>query len=222
MLLGGLVLAATVLAIWVGATAGSTIATIAAALVVPLLVVGFVAGFDRRTLRILMISVVVMGVLGFIIRTLTAGGAGFVGGTVPPAVPPAQGNPQAQTGLALGLLAVVLIASVLGVMLLAGLWLRRKGGEPVDEDEDRVIDRGGELDAPRRRMVRRFARRRPPRSMRSGPTSRCSRRSRAATRSRGPRARPRPSTRAACGKPATARSRSTSSRPTWASSGSRA
>ena len=83
MLLGGLVLAATALAIWVGATAGSTIATIAGALVVPLLVVGFVAGFDRRTLRILMISVVVMGALGFIIRTLTAGGAGFVGGTVP-------------------------------------------------------------------------------------------------------------------------------------------
>ena len=160
MLLGGLVLAATALAIWVGATAGSTIATIAAALVVPLLVVGFVAGFDRRTLRILMISVVVMGALGFIIRTLTAGGAGFVGGTVPPAIPPAQGNPQAQTGLALGLLAVVLIAALLGVMLLAGLWLRRRGGDPVDEDEDRVIDRGGELDAPRRRTVRRFARRR--------------------------------------------------------------
>ena len=37
-----------------------------------------------------------------------------------------------QSGFALGLLAVVLIASAVVVMLLAGLWLQRKGGGPVD------------------------------------------------------------------------------------------
>ncbi len=121
------------------------------------------------------------------------------------------------------LLAVVLIASVVVVMLLAGLWLRRKGGGPVDDDEDRVIDRGGELDAPPRRTVRRFAPSpaRPgrrgrglPRAARvaRGPRPRRARRGRDPDRARAPPPR----------RPATARSRSTCSRPTWASSGSRA
>ena len=93
MLLGGLVLATMALAIWVGATAGSTIATIAGVLVVPLLVVGFVAGFDRRTLRILLISVVVMGVLGFIIRPLTGRRDGIRRGHGPTGRPARPGRP---------------------------------------------------------------------------------------------------------------------------------
>jgi len=159
LLLGGLVVASTALAIGVGAVAGSTIATIAGALVVPMLAAGFIVGFDRRSVRILAISLVAMGVIGFALQVFSGGARPSPGaGPILP-VPPTEGDPQAQTGIALGLLAVVLLVSVLLVMVLASLWLRRKGGGPADDDEVRVIDRGGERVSSPRRRARRFGRR---------------------------------------------------------------
>lgn len=162
LLLGGLVLASAALAVWVGAVAGSSIATVAASLLVPLLAIGFVLGFDRRSLRILFISLVAMGILGLGIRTLSTGGiAPPPGSTI--TIPGTEGNTTAQSGIALGVLVALLIAAVVVVMLLAGLWLRNRRPTASEDDEERVIDRGSEIVPDGRRRGLRLGRRpRPP------------------------------------------------------------
>jgi hypothetical protein len=162
-LLGGLVVATAAGAAWIGASSGTTIATAAGAMLVPLLVVGFVAGFDRRSVRILAISALAVAVLGVVVRAVSAPGGGPPPGAIQ--LPPiTEGDPQAQTSIALGALAVVVIAAALLVMLLARLWLRRSPGTAALDDEERIIDHGGELDGeprPRRRGPRLGRRTRP-------------------------------------------------------------
>jgi hypothetical protein len=163
LLLGGLVVVAGVAAVLVSASAGSTIATVAGALIVPLLVVGFVVGFDKRSLRIMGYALLAMAVLGIIVRAVAARG-GIPVAVLPPLSPPTQGNSEAQTTIALGAVVVVLIVAVLAVMLLARLWLRRTPRPATSDEEDRIIDHGGELDGdPRRpRRAPRFGRRQRP------------------------------------------------------------
>jgi hypothetical protein len=161
LLLGALVLVVAVAAAWIGASAGTTIATAAGALLVPLLVVGFVIGFDRRSLRILGLSLLAVGVLGITVRALSTGGGPPTGAAALP--PPSQGDVQAQTSMALGAVVVVLVVAVLAVMVLARIWLRRSRGDPGADDEERTIDRGGDVaGGPRRaRFGRAFRRARP-------------------------------------------------------------
>ncbi len=162
VLLGALVLVAALGAAWIGASAGTTIATAAGALLVPLLVVGFVAGFDRYSVRLIAICLLIVAAVQIAVGAISSKG-GFTGGA-PALSPPTEGNPQAQQSIALGALAVVLVVAVLVVMLLARLWLRRSTRNAVEEDEERTIDRGGELDgtpATRRRASRLGRRSRP-------------------------------------------------------------
>ena len=132
LLLGGLVVATAAIAAWVGAVAGNAIATVLSALFVPLLLVGFIAGFDRRSVKILFGSVVAAGFLGLMLRAITSGPPM----PTPPTVIaiPGDPSPQAGTGIVLGVLVVVLLASVVAVMLLAHAvasplaHARRRGG----------------------------------------------------------------------------------------------
>jgi hypothetical protein len=162
VLLGSLVLVVAVAAAWIAASAGSTIATVVGAMLIPLLVVGFVVGFDRRTLRIAGISLLVVAALGIIVRALTSR-AGPAPGAAEGASPQTQGDPVAQSTIALGALVLVLVVAALAVMVLARMWLRRSRGEAGADDEERTIDRGGYMGRPRapRRTAYTFRRARP-------------------------------------------------------------
>ena len=59
-----------VVAVWVSLTAGEVISMAVTALVVPLLLIGFVAGIDRRTLRILLVCVAAAGLIAVVLRIL--------------------------------------------------------------------------------------------------------------------------------------------------------
>src|SRR4051794_1965260 len=147
-LLRALVGATAAAALWVAGSVGTTIATAAAAVLVPLLAAGFVAGFDRRSVRILASSVLAVGVLAIVVRVLSA-----PGGPLPPSVLAPQdipqGDPQAQTSIALGALGIALTLAVIALMVLARLWLRRSREEPALDDEERTIDHGAELEGSR-------------------------------------------------------------------------
>jgi len=156
-----LVAGTAAIAIWVSASAGQAVATSISALVAPLLLIGFAVGFDRRSLRILLVSLGAAIAIGTIL-----GAIGPQLATTSPAPPPVQAVTDAQqsaTPVALGILALVLIAAVAAVLVLARLWLNRKSTPEPDDDEVRVIDRRVEREAayPARRRSR-FRRRAAP------------------------------------------------------------
>lgn len=162
LLLFGLVAVTGLAAVWIGTTAGNAIATAVGALIVPLLAVGFVLGFTRRSLRIMIIALFVVTGIGILVRAFAPGNP-LPPSAVPPPIEPPQGNPDAQTSIAIGGLVIVLLVAVVAVMLLARFWLRRSNSVAVVDDEERVIDRGGDVQADRgsRRRRPRFGR--PPR-----------------------------------------------------------
>jgi hypothetical protein len=149
-LAGALVLATAGVAAAVSLSAGHVIATALAVVTVPLLIVGFVVGFDRRSLRILLISLTVVGVLGTMLRVVAPNGPQATPGPIPlpPSVP--QGPTDPVPAAALWILALGLALAVAGVLVLARLWLRRTRRETLADDEVRVIDHTGDADAPRR------------------------------------------------------------------------
>ncbi|HYO42395.1 MAG TPA: DUF4129 domain-containing protein [Candidatus Limnocylindrales bacterium] len=160
VLSGALVLLTAGIAAWVSLNAGHAIATALAVTIVPLLIVGFVVGFDRRSLRILLISLATVGVLGTILRIVAPNGPPATPGPapLPPSIPGDQAAPD--TTAALWVLALLLALAVGAVLVLARLWLRRARRETPADDEVRVIDRGGLTDVPRRPARRPLLRRR--------------------------------------------------------------
>jgi len=152
LLTGGLVLGTAGVAAWSAVTIGHPIGTFLTVMFVPLLAIGFVAGFDRRTPRILAICFAIAGTLAALGRLLAARRpTGTSGGddVPPPAVPPVQGDPVTEVGIWVLVVAVGLGA--LAVLVLARLWLRRGRGPGEAEDEVRVIDRDAHEAEPRRR-----------------------------------------------------------------------
>ena len=149
-LAGALVLLTAGTAAWVALNAGQAIATAVAVITVPLLIVGFIVGFDRRSLRIVFISLAVVGVLGTILRVVAPNGPPATPGPIPlpPPAPESGADPVTTTGL--WVLAVVLALGVGAVLVLARLWLRRTRSATPPDDEVRVIDRGGGIDGPPR------------------------------------------------------------------------
>jgi hypothetical protein len=150
--------ATAVLAFVVSVAAGPFIVMGLGALLTPLLVVGFFVGFDRRSVTILLLSILGTVAVATILQFFAASNS------APPPTPPA-GDVQpdlgagASTPVVLGVLGIVLGIAVIAVLVLARLWLRRARDEEPDVPETREIDRG-EWDAgarPRRRG--RFARR---------------------------------------------------------------
>jgi hypothetical protein len=132
---------AAVVAVVVAISAGQVFAIAASALVAPLLLIGLVVGFDRRSLRILVVSVLAAAVLASVIRALDGNvgseGAGTSAATVT-TTPTAAGSP-----VVLAILVVALIVAVIVVIALAWLWMARPRMARISEDEVRVIDRGG-------------------------------------------------------------------------------
>ena len=191
MLLAGIAGAALVTSL----VAGPAIVTVLGALVPPLLVLGLVAGFDRRSVRILFISVAAGLALGQLLRLI--GERPRAQSAVPGVAVACARRLDADTALTIGIVGL-------------GRRGRRRGGDPRqarmrrprvaadDLDEERWIDRGeqGEraVDGRRRRGVR-FGRHTPADA--APRTSRCSRTSRAGHGCGGSPARRRPTRRAA-------------------------
>lgn len=137
------VLVLTTLAVAVPASIASPlIALVAGAAIGPLLIVGLILGFTRRTLKTLLIvgaaTVLVVGLIRFFSGgpfaiSLSLGGA--TGGDAGP-IDPATAAPIG--------LPIVIVTAVILVLILARLWARRAAAEPSDVDEVREIDRGDE------------------------------------------------------------------------------
>ena len=128
-----------------------------------LLVLGFFAGFDRRSLRIVAISLAVALFLG----------AGCCGSSGADSKPPAAGAARRHAAAAradrdhaahAGFVAIAVALAVVAIVVLITLWMRRPRVEPEDDDEERWIDHGDESErdvAARRRRGSRLGRRRP-------------------------------------------------------------
>lgn len=159
-LTGSLVLATAAIAAWASLNVGGAIATVTAVVAVPLLLVGFVVGFDGRSLRILLVSLMAVGVLGTILRVVAPNGPPATPSPIPLPASVPDTSPDPGTTAALWILALVVALAVAAVLVLARIWLRRsRTSEPV-EDEFRVIDHGGTGETrPRLRRSPRFRRR---------------------------------------------------------------
>jgi hypothetical protein len=152
VLTGTLVAGTGAVAAVASVTIGHPVATFLTVMFVPLLAIGFIAGFDRRTPRILAVCFAIAGTLAALGRLLAArqSTATQGGGDTPaPVVPPATVDPVTAAGMWVLVMAVGLGA--LAVLVLARLWLRR-GRRPLEaEDEVRVIDRDARDAQPRPR-----------------------------------------------------------------------
>ncbi len=156
-----LVLATAAAALVVSVVVGRGIALTLWALLVPALLVGFIVGFDRRSLRIVLLSVALAAVLTTILRLLGSAESSALPVTAPPVA--GNGQPEAGNEVALGIVVIVLAVGVVGVLVLARLWVRRSPAGVAADDEVRVIDHGGALDGPARpRRATRFRRRAKP------------------------------------------------------------
>jgi hypothetical protein len=135
------VLVLTTLAVAVPTSGASPIiALVAGASIGPLLLIGLVLGFNRGTIR--MVVLIVAGVILIIgiIRLL---------GSSPIAVNLGLGDaiggeqtPPGPGAIAPAGLFVIIVAAMILVLILARLWVRRTRPEPSDVDEVRRIDRG--------------------------------------------------------------------------------
>ncbi len=151
-LMAALVLAAGALAIPASSIVAPAIAFIIGVAMGPLLLIGAVIGFNRRTVRLLAFAVI--GVMAVVAVMNLLGGplpAIDIGGRAPSEAEP---SPPDQA-LAIGG-GILLVVAAIAIVLLARLWMRRL---PLPEDnvrETRTIDRRGE----RLRLGRRGRRRR--------------------------------------------------------------
>jgi hypothetical protein len=151
-LMAALVLAAGALAIPASSLVAPAIAFIVGVTMGPLLLIGAVVGFNRRTVRLLAFAV--LGVMALVAVM------NLVGGPLPAidigARTPAEAEPSPpDQALAIGG-GLLLIVAAVAVVLLARLWMRRLPLPEEDVRETRTIDRGGE----RLRLGRRGRRRR--------------------------------------------------------------
>jgi hypothetical protein len=143
--------------------AGEAIVTVVTAILTPLLIVGFFIGFDRRSVKILLLSV---GAAAAVVAFLQV----FAGSsTQPPAGAPPSGVPlppdqSAAVPVAFGVLGILLAVAVIAILVLARLWLRRTHDDEGEVPETREIDRGDrEIRRGRTRRRGRFLRRAVPR-----------------------------------------------------------
>ncbi len=139
-LLAVLVLAAGALAIPAASIAAPAIGFVVGVSIVPLLLIGLVVGFDRRTARLLALALVAVVAMATFMN--------LVGGpsptTDPVVAPPPEvvaSPPDEAIAIGAGLL---LVLAALGVIVLARLWMRRIPRIEDDVREIRTIDHGGE------------------------------------------------------------------------------
>jgi hypothetical protein len=152
----GLLVVAVGVAVPLSDVAGIAIQSVLAIALVPMLVIGFLVGLDRMTRRVL--SVVLAAAVIMLVAFRIFGGQ-----TVVPS--PLQGITSGQDRpsvadqlMTISLGGLLLIAAVVSILILAGVWLQRTRPPESDLVEWRTIDRGEETPVPRRRR-RRFGRR---------------------------------------------------------------
>jgi len=139
-----------VMSIAVSGQVKPTLELIVAALVAPVAVVGLIAGWTKRGLRVfvgLLIGAVVLGSVGSAIVQYqqSLGGQGTGIG--------AQGSPV-DTAVTIGVAGGVLVILVLVVLVLVRLWMRRLRVDNSDVIEERYVDRSEESEGKARRRRR--------------------------------------------------------------------
>lgn len=139
-LLAVLVLAAGALAVPASSVAAPAIGFVIGVSIVPLLVIGLVIGFDRRTARLLAFALIAV-VAAATFMNLVGGPSPATDSTVPPPPDVVASPPDEAIAIGAGLL---LVLAALGVIFLARLWMRRIPGVEDDVPETRTIDHGGE------------------------------------------------------------------------------
>lgn len=133
---------------------GALVGLMLGALFVPIVVIGFVAGFGRRTIRVLALFaagavalasiLTIIGAAGPLPRIGSVFGTGVAASETPPAVGAIGGS-------------VLLVAALVLILILVRLWMRRPAVEDGDVVETRTIDRGEAISGRSR-----LRRRRPP------------------------------------------------------------
>ena len=139
-LLAVLVLAAGALAIPAASIAAPAIGFVVGVSIVPLLLIGLVVGFDRRTARLLAFALVAVVAMATFMN-LVGGPSPTTDSVIvqPPTV--IASPPDEAIAIGAGLL---LVLAALGVIVLARLWMRRIPHIEDNVREIRTIDRGGE------------------------------------------------------------------------------
>jgi hypothetical protein len=128
---------------------GPLVILVIAALPVPLLVAGLVAGVDRRARRTAVI-VAVGAVLVVVLVRLFGGSAGSTGGAGTSI--PSQSTPPDQAWMAVAAWTAILAGSAILIALLSALWMRQALARGDDEVvEERTIDYGAETTTGTRR-----------------------------------------------------------------------
>ena len=140
-LLAVLVLAAGALAVPASSVAAPAIGFVVGVSIVPLLIIGMVVGFDRRTARLVAFALIaVVAVATFM--NLVGGPSPATDSPVAPLPEVVATPPDEAIVIGAGL---VLVLAALGVILLARLWMRRIPRIEDDVRETRTIDHGAEL-----------------------------------------------------------------------------
>lgn len=127
-----------------------TLELVVAALVAPVAVIGLIAGWTKRGLRVFMailIGAVIFASLGSAIVQIQQAGEGTGNGVGVQASP-------VDAAVTIGVAGSVLLLAVVVVLVLVRLWMRRMRVEHSDVVEERYVDRSGESEARPRRPRR--------------------------------------------------------------------
>ena len=136
-----------VMSIAVSGQVKPTLELFVAAMVAPLAVVGLIAGWTKRGLRVfvgILIFAVIIGSLGSAIVQVTQNGNGQANGVGVQASP-------VDTAVTIGVAGSVLVILVLVILVLVRLWMRRLRVEGSDVIEERYVDRA---EGPKRSLGR--------------------------------------------------------------------
>ncbi len=149
-LTGVLLFGIAVTAVVASQVAGPAIIAILGVALPSFLILGFIAGFDRRSLRIVVISAAAGLFLAQLLQILSAQTKDAEPPPVIPAAPPVQSPPLVP--ITFGVAGVAIVLAVIAVIILIRLWMLRPRVQDDATDEDRWIDHG---DVTGRDVVRR-------------------------------------------------------------------
>jgi hypothetical protein len=158
LLVVGLLLGIVGMGVVTSRVAGPAIITVLGAIVPSLLLLGLVAGIDRRSIRVVLLTVATVVIVGQLVRLMGASPPRDLG-SASPTLPP-TGETSVATPIELLVVALLTLAVILLAVVLVRLWMRRQ--PPLDDDlaEERWIDRGGSsVTLERRRRRARWFRR---------------------------------------------------------------
>jgi len=158
-----LLAAIAILAVVTSTVAGPAIVTILGAIVPPLVVVSLFAGVDRRSVRVVLLTSLMIVVVAQVLRNLGGATRTMPPGPAVPTPPPDQATNSSP--LEIGVIVLVTAAAIVLGIVLVRLWMRRPSALDEDVAEERWIDHG---DADETVVARR--RRRAFRLGRSAPT----------------------------------------------------